>query len=85
MSTRGRARRRVVVLYGTRPEAIKMAPVVEALRRRVERFAVTVCVTAQHRKMLDQVHALFGMRADHDLDLMRIDLATAHFAPEALS
>lgn len=60
---------RVLTVFGTRPEAIKMAPVVTELRRRgVEQL---VCVTAQHREMLDQVNALFGIRADIDLDLMR--------------
>ncbi len=73
-----------MVLYGTRPEAVKMAPVVEALRRRVERFAVTVCVTAQHREMLDQVQALFGVRADYDLDLMRYDQSLNELASRTL-
>lgn len=77
--------RNVLLLYGTRPEAIKMAPVVEALGRRPERFAVTVAATAQHRQMLDQVQELFGLRADLDLDLMRPeqspnDLAARSFA-----
>jgi UDP-N-acetylglucosamine 2-epimerase (non-hydrolysing) len=82
----GAARRRVLILYGTRPEAIKMAPVVAALRGRPESLAVTVCTTGQHRGMLDQVHALFGLRPDADLDLMRPDqhpneLAGRSFAP----
>jgi UDP-N-acetylglucosamine 2-epimerase (non-hydrolysing) len=63
--------RRVLVTYGTRPEAIKMAPVVEALRRHPAGLAVRVCVTAQHRGLLDQVNALFGLAPDVDLDLMR--------------
>jgi UDP-N-acetylglucosamine 2-epimerase (non-hydrolysing) len=61
----------VLVVYGTRPEAIKMAPVVRALRRRPERFAVSVWAAAQHREMLDQVEELFALRPDRDLDLMR--------------
>lgn len=61
---------RVAVLYGTRPEAIKMAPVVAALRRRPAAFELVVCTTAQHRDMLDQVQRLFGLAPDHDLDLM---------------
>ncbi|HVT57963.1 MAG TPA: UDP-N-acetylglucosamine 2-epimerase (non-hydrolyzing) [Thermoanaerobaculia bacterium] len=64
-------RLRVAVVYGTRPEAIKMAPVVRALRRRPDRFQVTVCATGQHRELLEQVHGLFGLRPDVDLDLMR--------------
>jgi UDP-N-acetylglucosamine 2-epimerase (non-hydrolysing) len=57
------------VVFGTRPEAIKMAPVVERLRER-EDLDVVVAVTAQHREMLDQVLALFGIAPDHDLDIM---------------
>ena len=62
---------RVLVIFGTRPEAIKMAPVVQALRARPEAFTVRICVTAQHRDMLDQVLSLFGIVPDIDLDLMR--------------
>jgi len=62
---------KILVLYGTRPEAIKVAPVVAALERRADRFAVTVATTAQHRELLDPVQALFGLRPDFDLDLMR--------------
>jgi UDP-N-acetylglucosamine 2-epimerase (non-hydrolysing) len=56
---------------GTRPEAIKMAPVVRALQTRSEAFAVRVCATAQHREMLDQVLDLFDIVPDVDLDLMQ--------------
>jgi UDP-N-acetylglucosamine 2-epimerase (non-hydrolysing) len=61
----------VLVVFGTRPEAIKMAPVVEALRARPREILTTVCVTAQHRAMLDQVLALFGIIPDVDLALMK--------------
>ncbi|MFE5366163.1 non-hydrolyzing UDP-N-acetylglucosamine 2-epimerase [Streptomyces mirabilis] len=61
--------KRLMVVYGTRPEAIKMAPVIEALDRSPI-FRPTVTVTAQHRGLLDQVHSLFGIRADHDLDIL---------------
>lgn len=61
---------RVLTVFGTRPEAIKMAPLVRALKRHPE-FDVTVCVTAQHRQMLDQVLSLFDIVPDFDLDLMR--------------
>jgi UDP-N-acetylglucosamine 2-epimerase len=63
-------RLRVVVVYGTRPEAIKMAPVVRVLRARPEVFEVVVCATAQHRELLDQTQRLLGLVPDHDLDLM---------------
>jgi len=62
---------RVLVIFGTRPEAIKMAPVVRALQARPEAFAVRTCATAQHREMLDQVLDLFGIVPDIDLDLMQ--------------
>jgi len=57
------------VVFGTRPEAIKMAPVVKALKARPE-LEVKVCVTAQHRQMLDQVMDIFGLTADFDLNVM---------------
>ncbi|MHB1340724.1 MAG: non-hydrolyzing UDP-N-acetylglucosamine 2-epimerase [Coriobacteriia bacterium] len=63
--------RRVLVVFGTRPEAIKMAPVVAALRARPGEFETTVAVTAQHREMLDQVLALFGIVPDIDLGIMQ--------------
>ena len=60
-------------MAGTRPEAIKMVPVIQRLRREPERFQVTFCATAQHRQLLDQVLGLFGLTPDLDLDLMRAD------------
>ena len=61
---------RVLSVFGTRPEAIKMAPVIRALQQQPQRFESLLCVTAQHRSMLDQVLQVFGLEADHDLDLM---------------
>lgn len=61
---------RVMVVFGTRPEAIKLAPLVQRLRS-APPCAVDVCVTAQHRQMLDQVLELFGIVPDVDLDLMK--------------
>lgn len=63
-------RKKVLIAFGTRPEAIKMAPVVEAFRQDGS-MDVIVAVTAQHRQMLDQVLELFGIVPDEDLDLMR--------------
>ncbi len=63
--------KKILIVFGTRPEAIKMAPVVKALKRRSEQFDTQVCVTAQHRDMLDQVLDIFGIKPDFDLDLMR--------------
>ena len=62
--------KKILIVFGTRPEAIKMAPVVNALRARPE-LDTRVCVTAQHRHMLDQVLKLFAISPDFDLDLMK--------------
>ena len=64
-------RRHVAVVMGTRPEALKLAPVVHALQRHPERFETSVVVTGQHRQMLDQVLGRFRIVPDADLDLMR--------------
>lgn len=61
---------RVLSVFGTRPEAIKMAPLVKELERRPD-IRSTVCVTAQHRQMLDQVLQIFALAPDYDLDIMR--------------
>lgn len=61
---------RVLVVFGTRPEAIKLCALVRRLQTDSERFDARVVVTAQHRAMLDQVLATFGVRPDYDLDLM---------------
>ena len=61
---------KVLTIIGTRPEAIKMAPVVKELARHPGRIESVVCVTGQHRQMLDQVLGLFGIKPDIDLDLM---------------
>ena len=61
--------RRVLSVFGTRPEAIKMAPVVQALAADPD-FEGRVCVTGQHRGMLDQALSLFGIVPDHDLNGM---------------
>ncbi len=65
---RGRAPRRIMVIYGTRPEAIKVAPLIQALRRS-PLFTPVVAVTAQHRSMLDQVNEVFGITPEFDLDI----------------
>ncbi|KAB0672324.1 UDP-N-acetylglucosamine 2-epimerase (non-hydrolyzing) [Oryzomonas sagensis] len=62
---------KVLSIFGTRPEAIKMAPVVKELEKHADRFVSRVCVTAQHRQMLDQVLHLFGIVPDYDLDIMK--------------
>ena len=62
---------KVLLIFGTRPEAIKLCPVLLHLRRRAREFQVKCCVTAQHREMLDQVLQAFGVEPDYDLDLMQ--------------
>ena len=62
---------KVMTIFGTRPEAIKMAPLVLELRRRPEKFETVVCVTAQHRQMLDQVLSFFRIRPEYDLNVMQ--------------
>jgi len=63
-------KKRILTVFGTRPEAIKMAPLVHALAAD-ERFDAKVCITAQHREMLDQVLELFEITPDYDLNLMK--------------
>lgn len=62
--------KKILMIFGTRPEAIKMAPVYQTLREYPEAFDVRVLVTAQHREMLDQVLELFAIRPDEDLNIM---------------
>ncbi len=61
----------VLTIFGTRPEAIKLAPVIKALQSHPGQFRCSVCVTAQHREMLDQVLHLFQIKPDHDLNIMK--------------
>lgn len=76
---------RVLSVFGTRPEAIKMAPVVRALAQRPNEFESLICLTAQHRDMLDQIMEAFELRADFDLNLMRSGQSPAQVASRALS
>jgi len=64
-------RRKILFVFGTRPEAIKLAPVVHAIRDANTSFIPRVCITAQHREMLDQVLKLFRLRVHHDLNIMQ--------------
>jgi len=63
--------KKILLVFGTRPEAIKMAPLVKAFEKEKEFFEIKVCVTAQHREMLDQVLTLFEIQPDYDLNLMK--------------
>ena len=60
-----------LIIFGTRPEAIKMAPLVRAFQNEKDQFETRVCVTAQHREMLDQVLDFFQIIPNYDLDLMK--------------
>jgi UDP-N-acetylglucosamine 2-epimerase (non-hydrolysing) len=62
---------KILFIFGTRPEAIKLCPVIRHMKSRPEKFDVRVCVTAQHREMLDQVLKAFDITPDRDLDIMR--------------
>jgi len=64
---------KVLIVFGTRPEAIKMAPLVKAFQKQPNQFDTKVCVTAQHREMLDQVLSFFEITPHYDLDLMKPD------------
>lgn len=63
--------KRILLVFGTRPEAIKMAPLVREFQKHPEAFETIVCVTGQHREMLDQVLRIFGIQPDYDLNIMR--------------
>jgi UDP-N-acetylglucosamine 2-epimerase (non-hydrolysing) len=76
---------RVLCVFGTRPEAIKMAPVIRELRKHPARVDLRVCVTGQHREMLDQVLRLFEIVPDHDLDIMRADQSLTQVTAAALT
>ena len=74
----------IMTIFGTRPEAVKMAPVVLALRGSAD-FAPVVVVTAQHREMLDQVTQLFGIAPDRDLDIMLPEQSLVDITTRALA
>lgn len=63
--------KKILFIFGTRPEAIKMAPLIETVRKEKDAFQPVVCVTAQHRQMLDQVLDFFRIKPDYDLNLMK--------------
>ena len=63
--------KKILLVFGTRPEAIKMAPLVKKLQEMPEEFQTIVCVTGQHREMLDQVLRLFDITPDYDLNIMK--------------
>lgn len=63
--------KKILLIFGTRPEAIKMAPLIKEFQKYPDLFEIKICVTAQHRHMLDQVLELFAIKPDYDLDIMK--------------
>lgn len=63
--------KKIMLVFGTRPEAIKMCPLVKEFQKYPESFQTIVCVTGQHREMLDQVLQLFDVKPDYDLNIMK--------------
>ena len=76
---------KIAVIFGTRPEAIKLAPLIKRLQDHPQRFATLTIVTAQHREMLDQVLDLFSLRPDFDLDIIRPRQTLAQITAHAMT
>ena len=76
--------KKILVVFGTRPEAIKMAPVIQKLKKEEDCYEARVCVTAQHREMLDQVLDLFKINPDYDLNIMQPDQGLDEVASKIL-
>lgn len=77
--------KKILCIFGTRPEAVKMAPVVHELIKRKSRFAVKICVTAQHRSMLDDVLKIFRLVPDYDLNVMKESQSLEHITELVMS
>jgi UDP-N-acetylglucosamine 2-epimerase (non-hydrolysing) len=77
--------KRLIVIFGTRPEAIKLCPLVLELKKHPKEFHTVTCVTAQHREMLDQVLNLFNVKPDHDLNLMKSNQTLFHITTSVLN
>jgi UDP-N-acetylglucosamine 2-epimerase (non-hydrolysing) len=75
---------KVMPILGTRPEAVKVAPLINLLKAQPDQFDCRVCVTAQHRQMLDQVLQAFGVAPDYDLDIMQTGQTLAQITTRAL-
>ena len=81
---RGGARIKVMLVFGTRPEAIKLAPVIKELEKQSEKFQPVVAVTAQHRHLLDQALSLFEITPDYDLNIMEPEQELSDIAAKTL-
>ena len=71
ISNEYRTMKKIMLVFGTRPEAIKMAPLVKEFQKHLEEFETIVCVTGQHREMLDQVLHIFDIKPDYDMNIMK--------------
>lgn len=78
------SKKRVMLVFGTRPEAVKMAPLVLELKKRPEQFDTIVAVTAQQREMLDQVLTIFDITPDYDLNIMKARQSLAHITTKVM-
>lgn len=76
--------KKILIVFGTRPEVIKLAPVIAELKKQAGRVRYKVCVTGQHRQMLNPLLALFKIRPDYDLNLMREDQTLEHVTAAVL-
>lgn len=76
---------KILAVVGTRPEAVKMAPLIRRLKEDPRRFRVRLCATAQHRALLDEMLRVFGLRPDADLDIMRAGQGLSHVLERVLS
>jgi UDP-N-acetylglucosamine 2-epimerase (non-hydrolysing) len=75
---------KVLAVFGTRPETIKLAPVIRELRKYPDRVMCKVCVTAQHRQMLDQMLQVFQIQPDYDLNIMQDNQSPSYVAARVL-
>ena len=73
---------KLMLIFGTRPEAIKMAPIIDCLKARIKNLKTVICVTAQHREMLDQVLDTFGIAPDYDLNIKAMEDCKTKLTPE---
>lgn len=78
------SKKKVMLVFGTRPEAVKMAPLVLELKKRTEQFETIVAVTAQQREMLDQVLDIFDIKPDYDLNIMKARQSLAHITTKVM-
>ncbi|MCB5231649.1 UDP-N-acetylglucosamine 2-epimerase, partial [Levilactobacillus brevis] len=76
---------KVMTIFGTRPEAIKMAPIILAMQKKTKEFIPITVVTAQHREMLDQVLEVFHIKPDYDLNVMKPNQTLSSITTEVMT